>query len=60
MGTRRVFDWLDGNPRARLMDYSVGVSGPRISRIAGFVSINSALEVDLAGNVNAETWEGDL
>jgi 4-hydroxybutyrate CoA-transferase len=57
MGTRVLLDFADGNPAIGV--YPVGEAGdPRaLGRIDRFVSINSALEVDLLGQVNAE-WVG--
>lgn len=58
MGTRRIFDWIDQNPRVRLLDYDFCTSVAEIGRRPGFVSINSAIEVDLEGNANAEVLGG--
>ena len=55
MGTRRLFAFLHDN-RAVHMDSSAFVHDPEIvARLEGFVSINSALEIDLTGQVNAES-----
>jgi acyl-CoA hydrolase len=55
MGTRRLFDFLRDNDRVN-MESSAFVHDPDvIARLPGFVSINSALEVDLTGQVNAES-----
>jgi 4-hydroxybutyrate CoA-transferase len=55
MGTRRLFDFLHDNDRVN-MESSAFVHDPDVvARLDGFVSINSALEVDLTGQVNAET-----
>jgi 4-hydroxybutyrate CoA-transferase len=58
LGTRRVFDWLHRNDRARLVDYGVTTSVGEIGRVPRFISINSAVEVDLEGNANAEVVAG--
>lgn len=58
MGTRRIFDWLHGNERAELVDNSVCTDVAEIARVPRFVSINSGIEVDLQGNVNAEVLAG--
>lgn len=53
-GTQALYDWVDGNPLvhvrrgAYLHDRSV------LDRFDAFVSINSAIEVDLTGQINAE------
>lgn len=55
MGTRRLYDFVDNNPAVELapVDYvnDVWVIGQHDD----MVSINSALQVDLMGQVNAET-----
>ncbi len=58
MGTRRVFDWLHENDRVELVDNSVCADVGEIARIPSFVSINSAVEVDLEGNANVEVVGG--
>ena len=54
MGTRKLYDFVDNNPDVEL--YSVDyVNDPYvIGQIDNMVSINSALQVDLMGEVNAE------
>jgi 4-hydroxybutyrate CoA-transferase len=55
MGTRRLFDFLHDNSRVN-MESSAFVHDPDVvARLDRFVSINSALEIDLTGQVNAET-----
>jgi acyl-CoA hydrolase len=55
MGTRRLFDFVHDNALVN-MEPSDFVHDPQVvGRIRDFVSINSALEVDLAGQVNAES-----
>jgi acyl-CoA hydrolase len=55
MGTRRLFDFLHDNPRVN-METSAFVHDPDVvARLDRFVSINSALEIDLTGQVNAES-----
>jgi 4-hydroxybutyrate CoA-transferase len=55
MGTRRLFDFLHDNPIVS-MDSSAFVHDPDVvAQLDRFCSINSALEVDLTGQVNAET-----
>jgi 4-hydroxybutyrate CoA-transferase len=54
MGTRRLYDFVDDNPAVQMrpVDYtnSISVAG----RVDGLVSVNSALEVDLSGQVCSE------
>ncbi len=55
MGTRRLFDFIHDNPAVN-METSAFTHDPEL--IAGldrFVSINSALEIDLGGQVTAES-----
>jgi acyl-CoA hydrolase len=55
MGTRRLFDFLHDNPLVN-MDSSAFVHDPdTVARLDRFVAINSALEVDLTGQVTAES-----
>ena len=55
MGTPRLFEFLHDH-RAVNMESSAFVHDPDlVARLPGFVSINSALEVDLTGQVNAES-----
>jgi 4-hydroxybutyrate CoA-transferase len=55
MGTRRLFDFLHDNDRVN-MESSAFVHDPDVvARLERFVAINSALEIDLTGQVNAET-----
>ncbi|MBU2700278.1 4-hydroxybutyrate CoA-transferase [Sporomusaceae bacterium BoRhaA] len=54
MGTRKLYDFVDNNPDVEMygVDY---VNDPYIiGQIDNMVSINSALQVDLMGQVNAE------
>ncbi len=53
MGTERLFRWADDNPLVN-MEPSDIVHDPRVVGTLGhFVSVNSAIEVDLLGQVNA-------
>jgi len=59
MGTRKLYDFVDGNPSVELrpVDY---VNDPYvIGQHDAMVSINSALQVDLMGQVNAEAMGRD-
>jgi acyl-CoA hydrolase len=54
MGTESLFRWVHENPRVH-MESSTVIHDPRvIAGIDRFVSINSAIEIDLTGQVNAE------
>ncbi len=55
MGTRRLFDFVHENPMVN-MDSSAFVHDPAtVAGLDRFVAINSALEVDLTGQVTAES-----
>jgi acetyl-CoA hydrolase len=55
MGTRRTFDFVHDNDAVN-MESSAFVHDPAVvARLDRFVSINSALEVDLTGQVTAES-----
>jgi len=55
MGTRRLFDFLHEHPAVN-MEPSTWVHDPDVvARLPRFVAINSALEVDLTGQVTAES-----
>jgi len=58
MGSQRLFDWARENPRLRLRssDYTHGVQA--LAALERFVAINSAVEVDLTGQVNGELAQG--
>jgi acyl-CoA hydrolase len=55
LGSRKLYDWIHNNPS--VASYNVGYVNhyDTIKAIDNFVSINSAIEVDLMGQVNAES-----
>jgi acetyl-CoA hydrolase len=57
-GTRRLFDFADGNPGVALRDARYTHDPEVLAGQDRFVAINSALEVDLSGQVNAEVAGG--
>jgi len=58
LGSTPLYRWLDGNPVVRVLPVCA-VNDPAIlRRIPGFVSINGALAVDLAGQVAADSIAG--
>jgi 4-hydroxybutyrate CoA-transferase len=58
MGTRRLFDFVHDNPVIN-METSELVHDPAfVAQIDRFVAINSALEIDLTGQVTAESLGG--
>ena len=52
-GTRRLYDWVDRNPRVRMLRTEKTNSPLLIAANRGMTSVNSALEVDLFGQANA-------
>ncbi|HXZ93282.1 MAG TPA: acetyl-CoA hydrolase/transferase C-terminal domain-containing protein [Burkholderiales bacterium] len=58
LGTRRLFDFAHDNPEIWLRSVE-HTHDPRVlAQIPKFIAINSALEVDLTGQVNAEVANG--
>ncbi len=54
IGTRRLSDFAHRNPGIRMCPTSYTHEGAVLARLDQLVTINSALEVDLTGQVNAE------
>lgn len=54
IGTRRLYDFADHNPRIRMCATSYTHDAAVLAQLDQLVTINSALEVDLTGQVNAE------
>ena len=53
-GTRVLFDFARKNPAIRLRSTDYTHSARTLGRLERFVAVNSAVEVDLTGQVNAE------
>jgi acyl-CoA hydrolase len=58
IGTRRLFDFCHRNKSVRMYPLSHTHNFAVLSRLSRFVSLNSAVEVDLTGQVNAESAGG--
>lgn len=58
-GTTRLYRFAHRNPQVRLCPTSYTHSLSTLSKLRNLVSINSALEVDLTGQVNAEAIGSD-
>ncbi len=58
LGTRALLDFAHLNPAIALEPVSVTHSHALIAQMPAFTAINSALEVDLSGQVNTETVGG--
>ncbi|MDD5222479.1 MAG: acetyl-CoA hydrolase/transferase C-terminal domain-containing protein [bacterium] len=59
LGTKKLFDFVNNNPlvEGRTLEATIN---PRIAgQIPGFTSVLSAIEIDLTGQVNAETLKGE-
>lgn len=54
IGTRRLYDFAHRNPAIRMCATSYTHDAAVLGRLSRLVSINSAIEVDLTGQVNAE------
>ncbi len=54
IGTKRLYDFADRNPLLLMAPVSRTHGFDVVSRLSRFVSLNSAVEVDLSGQVNAE------
>ncbi|HET7876230.1 MAG TPA: acetyl-CoA hydrolase/transferase C-terminal domain-containing protein [Methylomirabilota bacterium] len=58
MGTARLFAWSHENPAVNMEPSDIVHDPQVIGALGDFVSVNSALEVDLLGQVNAESVDG--
>lgn len=58
IGSRKLFDFARDNPRIRLRSSEYTHDAEVLGRIERFVAINSAIEVDLRGQVNSELASG--
>ena len=63
MGSQAVYDFLDDNPGVLMMDVGYTNDPYVISKNDNFVAINSALQIDLTGQVSADSlgtkfWSG--
>jgi len=54
IGTRRLYDFSHRNPKIGMRSSAYTHNATTLSRLDRFVTINSAVEVDLTGQVNAE------
>ena len=55
MGSRRLYDFVDDNPSVRLLEVSYVNDPSMIRRNPKVVAVNSAIEVDLTGQVCGDT-----
>jgi acyl-CoA hydrolase len=54
IGTKRLYDFAHRNPRIRMCATTYTHNAAVLAQLTKLVTINSALEVDLTGQVNAE------
>ena len=59
-GTQELYDYVDGNPRIRMLRTEKTNDPARIAANPMMCSINTALEVDLYGQVNASRIDGRI
>jgi len=60
MGTRKLYDWVDDNPALELRPSDFTNDPLIIARNERMIAINSALAVDLTGQVAADTIAGQF
>jgi acyl-CoA hydrolase len=58
IGSQALFDWARGNESVQLVSSDITHGAQTLGRIERFVAINSAVEVDLTGQVNGELARG--
>ncbi len=58
MGTTTLYDYADGNPALEMHPFETILDPARIAGFEGFVSVNSAVQVDLMGQANVEHLGG--
>ena len=58
LGTGQLYRWADRNPELALRGSSYLLADDVLSAFDSLVSVNGALEVDLSGQVNAESRRG--
>jgi acyl-CoA hydrolase len=54
-GTRKMYDYLDGNPECKSASVDYVNNIRQISALDNFISINNAVDIDLFGQINAES-----
>jgi 4-hydroxybutyrate CoA-transferase len=60
IGTRAFYAWADNNQRIALIDSRHAHNADKLAGLPRFVAINSALQVDLGGNVNLTSRNGRI
>jgi butyryl-CoA:acetate CoA-transferase len=54
-GTQKLYDFLDNNPECKAASVEYTNKIATIAKIDNFISINNAIDIDLFGQVNAES-----
>jgi acyl-CoA hydrolase/GNAT superfamily N-acetyltransferase len=60
MGTRRLYDLIDNNPRFRFLPIDETCDPKNIARNTRMVSVSQAFAVDLTGQVCADQFDGEF
>ncbi|MGZ4494311.1 MAG: acetyl-CoA hydrolase/transferase family protein [Nocardioides sp.] len=60
LGSEELYAWADSNPRLRLLRTETTNDPSLIARHPGMVSVNTGLQVDLYGQVNASRVHGRI
>lgn len=55
LGTRKLYDFVDDNPIVRMLDIQYVNDTAVIRKMPKMISINSAIEVDITGQVSADS-----
>ncbi|MEQ8473220.1 MAG: acetyl-CoA hydrolase/transferase C-terminal domain-containing protein [Marinoscillum sp.] len=55
VGSRKLYDFVDDNPIIRMLDIQYVNDTAVIRRLPNMISINSAIEVDITGQVSADS-----
>ncbi|MEQ8583232.1 MAG: acetyl-CoA hydrolase/transferase C-terminal domain-containing protein [Marinoscillum sp.] len=55
IGSRKLYDFVDDNPIVRMLDIQYVNDTAVIRRMPNMISVNSAIEVDLTGQVSADS-----
>lgn len=58
MGTRRLYDWVDGNPAVRLVNGALSHGLEGIAQIRNFVALQSTVQMAFDGSANSEVIGG--
>jgi acetyl-CoA hydrolase len=58
LGTERLYRWADENPVFQMKPVTYTHNERVLSSFGSFYAINSAIEIDLTGQINAETIDG--